>query len=418
MKYSIIAIGDELLIGQVTDTNSGWIARHLTALGWETSTVQVVADDSAQIVRAIDIAMQQTDVVLMTGGLGPTKDDITKSTLCDYFGGSLIYNDEVAQNIKQVMAKRHLQLNEYTQMQAMVPSSCRIIENEVGTAPIMWFERNNKVLVSLPGVPFEMQTMMERAVIPELLKHFNNNDHIVHRTLMVSGLIESALAMRLDDFERHLPKHIHLAYLPQPGLVRLRLTGISTDAHQLNQDIHQLTQQLHNLLGEAILCDDDLPLSAILGNILRDKKMTLATAESCTGGNIAHQITSIPGSSDYFVGSVVCYSNEVKAHLLGVSEDDLARHGAVSEPVVRQMSIGACRVMGTDCAIATSGIAGPGGGSEQKPVGTVWMSARCGERLVTSVKQYPGDRSRVIERATTDAQLLLINLIRNQLPQD
>ena len=411
MKYSIIAIGDELLIGQVTDTNSGWIARHMTPRGWDVNTVQVVPDDAEQIELAIDRAFAQTDVVLMTGGLGPTKDDITKPTLCRYFGGEMVLDKDVERNVREVMEKRHLKLNEYTRLQAMVPSSCRVIQNEVGTAPIMWFERDGKVLVSMPGVPFELQGMMERAVIPQLLARFNDGEDIEFRTFVVTGIIESALAMQLDEFERNMPRGIHLAYLPEGGIIRLRLTGSSRDAASLNADMERLSQQLHDILGSHIIADGDKRLPEILGDRLRERGLTLSTAESCTGGNIAHEITSIAGSSDYFKGAVVSYANEVKMSLLGVSEQDIINHGVVSEPVVRQMVEGVARALGTDCAIATSGVAGPGGGTPAKPVGTVWMAAKCGDRVVAQVKQLPGDRNRVITRATLEAQLLLLSLL-------
>lgn len=412
MKYSIIAIGDELLIGQVTDTNSGWIARHMTPRGWDVDTIQVVPDDSDQITRAIDRAFAQTDVVLMTGGLGPTKDDITKPTLCRYFGGEMVLDEAVEANVRQVMERRHLTLNEYTRLQAMVPSSCRVIQNEVGTAPLMWFERDGKVLVSMPGVPFELKAMMERAVIPQLLARYNDGEDIEFRTFVVTGIIESALAMQLDEFERQMPHGIHLAYLPEGGIIRLRLTGSSTDRDQINADMDRLSRQLHDILGGHIIADGDKRLPEILGDRLREKGLTLSTAESCTGGNIAHEITSIAGSSDYFKGAVVSYANEVKIRLLGVSEQDIIDHGVVSEPVVRQMVEGACRAIGTDCAIATSGVAGPGGGTPAKPVGTVWMAAKCGDRVVAQVKQLPGDRDRVITRATLEAQLLLLALLK------
>ena len=414
MKYSIIAIGDELLIGQVTDTNSGWIARHMTPRGWDVSTVQVVPDDAEQIELAIDRAFAQTDVVLMTGGLGPTKDDITKPTLCRYFGGEMVLDPEVERNVRQVMEKRHLQLNEYTRLQAMVPSSCRVIQNEVGTAPLMWFEREGRVLVSMPGVPFELQAMMERAVIPQLLARYNDGEDIEFRTFVVTGIIESALAMRLDGFERQLPHGIHLAYLPEGGIIRLRLTGSSTDSAQINADMERLSRQLHDILGGHIIADGDKRLPEILGDRLRERGLTLATAESCTGGNIAHEITTIAGSSDYFKGAVVSYANEVKTGSLGVSQRDIDESGVVSEPVVRQMAEGVARALGTDCAIATSGVAGPGGGTPAKPVGTVWMAAKCGDQVVAQVKRLPGDRSRVITRATTEAQLLLLSLLSEQ----
>lgn len=412
MKYTIIAIGDELLIGQVTDTNSGWIARHLTPYGWEAQSFKVISDDSHSITQAIDEAFEHTDVVLMTGGLGPTKDDITKPALCDYFGGELIYDETTAANVRSVMAKRNLQVNEYTRLQAMVPTSCRVIQNQVGTAPIMWFERDGKVLVSMPGVPFETEAMMEREVIPQLLKRFHRDEVIMFRTFMIMGIIESDLAMMLDEFERNLPQCLHLAYLPQPGLMRLRLTGISADAETLKSQMTYQEKELHRLLGKAIIADEDIPLADILGRKLRESKLTLSTAESCTGGNIAHVITEIAGSSDYFKGAVVSYANEVKTCVLGVSPGVLETEGAVSQPVVEQMVRGVSELLHTDCAVATSGVAGPGGGTPDKPVGMVWMAAKCGDRVVSQVKRLPGDRHRVIDRATTEALLLLLRLIQ------
>lgn len=413
MKYTIIAIGDELLIGQVTDTNSGWIARHLTPYGWEAETVRLIADDAQAITAAIDEAFKNTDVVLMTGGLGPTKDDITKPALCGYFGGELVYDEVTAANVRQVMAKRNLQVNEYTRLQAMVPTSCRVIQNQVGTAPIMWFERDGKVLVSMPGVPFETEAMMEREVIPQLIKRFHRDEVIVFRTFMVMGIIESDLAMMLDEFERDMPATMHLAYLPQPGLMRLRLTGISANAEELKAQMTCAENELRSKLGKAIIADEDIPLAEIVGRKLREKDLTLSTAESCTGGNIAHVITEIAGSSDYFKGSVVSYANDVKTRVLGVLPNDLEAEGAVSQPVVEQMVRGVSQLLGTDCSVATSGVAGPGGGSAEKPVGTVWMAAKCGDRVVSQVKRLPGDRHRVIDRATTEVLLMLLRMLND-----
>lgn len=411
MVVSVIVIGDELLIGQVTDTNSGWIARHLNPCGWSVKSVKVIADDDSEIIRAIEQAFVQTDVVLTTGGLGPTKDDITKKTLCRYFGGELILDKLTLKNVENVIAKRHLSMNPLNEAQAMIPSSCRVIQNQVGTAPIMWFQKEEKVLIAMPGVPFEMETMMEREVIPQLLKHFTINEHIEHRTFVVAGYAESALAIKLDKFERELPEYVHLAYLPKPGIVRLRLTGVFTDLKQLNDDMKALSEKLDIILGSAIVSHEDKSVSEILGDKLKRKNLTLATAESCTGGNIAHQITLIAGSSEYFVGSVVSYSNEVKQDLLKVPEEVLAEHGAVSEPVVKQMVVGVCNLLGTDCAMATSGIAGPGGGTKMKPVGTVWLAAKAGEKIECKCMQFPGVRERVIDRATTEVQLMLLRLL-------
>lgn len=414
MDISIIAIGDELLIGQVTDTNSGWIARHLSPLGWSVRSVRTVHDSQDAILDAINEAFAQTDIVITTGGLGPTKDDITKPTLCKYFGGQLVHDPEVEQNLLDVLRRRHRDINTYTAAQAMVPSSCRVIQNRVGTAPIMWFEKNGKVLVALPGVPFEMEHMMESEVIPQLLAHFAPNDCIIHRTFVVVDYMESLLAMKLDEFERSMPSNIHLAYLPKMGVIRLRLSGSSTDSSRLQSDIDMLSNDLHKILGNAIISDEDKTMGEILGDHLRAQSLTVATAESCTGGYISHQITAIPGSSDYYRGSIIAYSNDVKRNLLGVSQDDLNAHGAVSQPVVEQMCRGAAAALHTDCAIATSGIAGPGGGTPDKPVGTVWIAVAANGKVFSEKAHFPGSRDRVIDRAATHALTMLIKLLRTK----
>ncbi|MBQ9584681.1 MAG: CinA family nicotinamide mononucleotide deamidase-related protein [Muribaculaceae bacterium] len=412
MQYSTIVIGDELLIGQVTDTNSGWIARHLSPLGWEAKSVKVIADDEHEIFRAIDEAFSQTDVVLMTGGLGPTKDDITKATLCRYFGGEMILNEDVKRNVDEMFRRRGLDMNRLTAGQAMVPSSCRVIQNEVGTAPIMWFERDGKVLVSMPGVPLETQAMMERAVIPELVKHFHSDVDIEYRTFVVIDYAESALAEKLEQFEQEMPDYIHLAYLPSQGVIRLRLTGAHSDSKVITDDMARLSEQLHGILGNSIIADGDKELSQIVGERLRELELSMSTAESCTGGNVAHVITEIAGSSDYFMGSVVSYSNDVKQHVLGVDSDTLETWGAVSQPVVEQMATGACRVCHTHCSVATSGVAGPGGGTPEKPVGTVWIAAKVGDIVTSKCFHFNGTRAQVIDRATTHALIMLLKLLR------
>ena len=411
MEVSVVVIGDELLIGQVIDTNSGWIARHLNPLGWSVKSVRVIGDSADEILSAVEDAFNETDIVLTTGGLGPTKDDITKTTLCKYFGGELVLDEATLRNVEEIVAKRHLSMNPLNEAQALVPTSCRVIQNQVGTAPIMWFEKNEKVLVAMPGVPFEMEAMMEREVIPQLLNHFCVNDCIEHRTFIVVGIAESALAIKLDQFEQELPSYIHLAYLPKPGIVRLRLTGTSTDREQINRDMAMLSEKLDKILGNAIVCHEDKSISEIIGDKLKERGLTLATAESCTGGNIAHQITSVAGSSAYFLGSVVSYANGVKTNLLKVPTEVLDSHGAVSEPTVKQMVQGVCELLGVDCAMATSGIAGPGGGTPTKPVGTVWMAVKCGDRIETQCKHFPGSRDRVIDRATTEVQIMLLKML-------
>lgn len=412
MKYSTIIIGDELLIGQVTDTNSGWIARHMTPLGWEPTCVKVIADDADEIFRAIDEAFATTDVVLMTGGLGPTKDDITKATLCRYFGGEMVLNEDVKRNVEAQFERRGIPMNRLTADQAMVPSSCRVIQNELGTAPIMWFEHDGKVLVSMPGVPFETQGMMQRAIIPQLLKHFNSDVDIEFRTFIVIDYAESALAEKLDAYERQLPNYIHLAYLPNQGIIKLRLTGAHHDPQIIAADMEQQSKKLHKILGKSIIADGDKPLAMIVGERLRELGLTLSTAESCTGGNVAHVITEIAGSSDYFMGSVVSYSNDVKQRVLGVDETILETCGAVSQPVVEQMAHGVSNLCHTHCAVATSGVAGPGGGTPDKPVGTVWMAAKVGDIVVSQCKHLPGERKQVIERATNQVLIMLLKLLR------
>lgn len=411
MDVSVIAIGDELLIGQVVDTNSGWIARHLNPLGWNVKSVIVIGDDSNEIFKAIDEAFAQTDIVLTTGGLGPTKDDITKPTLCRYFGGELVYDKEVERNVLEVLNKRHLKINELTAAQAMVPSTCRVIQNEVGTAPIMWFEKSGKVLVAMPGVPFETEQMMERKVIPQLLKRFVPDEHIEHRTFVVIDYMESKLAMTLADFENELPEYIHLAYLPKMGVIRLRLSGRLRDGEALKADMARLSKRLHNILGDSIVSYEDKPLAAIVGDKLKAKGLKLSTAESCTGGNVAHAITLNAGSSEYFEGSVVAYSNDVKRNVLKVPAEVLSSVGAVSRETVEAMCSGVASLMATDCAIATSGIAGPGGGTPEKPVGTVWVAVKCGERVESECYHLPGTRNRVIERTTTNVLCKLIKML-------
>lgn len=412
MDISIIVIGDELLIGQVIDTNSGWIARHINPIGWNVKSIKVIGDNEAEIIKAIDEGFAQTDLVLTTGGLGPTKDDITKEAMRKYFGGEMIFNSDVEKNVLEVVKKRHLKINDLTAAQAYVPSSCQVIQNCVGTAPIMWFEHNNKVLVAMPGVPFETEQMMAQEVLPRLLKHFCSDEYIEHRTFIVIDYSESALAIKLEQFENDIPNYIHLAYLPRPGIIRLRLTGRSTDQKKLLADMDFLSNRLNEILNKSIISFEDKPVAAILGYILRTKKLTISTAESCTGGNIAHEITSIAGSSDYFMGSVVSYSNDVKQSVLGVTSLALESDGAVSRIVVEQMCNGVTSLLGTQCGISTSGIAGPGGGSAEKPVGTVWICAKCGDNIVSERYHFPGTRDRVIDRATMTGMLMLIKLLR------
>lgn len=419
MKVSVIVIGDELLIGQVTDTNSGTLAREMAPFGWEVDNVQTVGDSAGAISRAISHAFSLTDIVLTTGGLGPTKDDITKRVLCDYFGGELIHDPDVTANIITLFDKRGLKLNELTAAQAMVPSSCRVIQNLAGTAPIMWFEKDGKVLVSMPGVPFETATMFPKAVLPALLERFGSDIHIEHSVTLVTGYTESALAMKIASWEESLPSCLHLAYLPKPGLVRLRIDGLHSDPAYIREAVADAARSLRAILGDAVFATDDLTPAEVLINECRSRGVMIATAESCTGGNVAHELTLIPGASDVVAGGIVSYSNEVKTAVLGVSPDTLAAHGAVSHPVVREMAAGASRATGARLTVATSGIAGPGGGSEEKPVGTVCFCARyqSGDGHVseeTVTYRFNGNRARIIESATTRALILAATLLRRE----
>lgn len=373
MFAEIITIGDELLIGQVTDTNSAWMGRELNKAGIEVIRVVSVRDRADEITEAVDDAMNRADIVLMTGGLGPTKDDITKQTLCAYFDTELVFSEEVFENIKRVLASK-IPMNALNKSQAMVPKDCLVINNRVGSASVSWFEKKGKVLVSMPGVPQEMITVMSEEVIPRLRKKFDT-DVIIHKTFTVKNYPESVLAEKLESWEEALPESIKLAYLPKPGIIRLRLTGRGKDKEEVQSQISVEGCKLKYILGDAVFDEEDTPLEILIGNLLREKNLTVSTAESCTGGSIAAKLTSVPGSSDYFKGGIVAYSNEIKESLLGVSSETLKKQGAVSEETVIEMVKGAMKALKTDCAVSTSGIAGPGGGTKEKPVGTVWIAA-------------------------------------------
>lgn len=411
MRLSIIVIGDEILIGQVTDTNSGAVARMFGPMGWTVRNIYTIGDGYDEIFETVNRAMEESDLVITTGGLGPTKDDITKGVMTDIFGGELIHDPAVTENIHEVFSKRGLKMNPLTEAQAMVPSSCRVVQNRFGTAPVMWFERGGKVLVSMPGVPFETEGMLPE--VARLVKErFHADETLLHHSLMVAGITESALAQHLADFEDSLGQGLHLAYLPTPGLIRLRLDGRGTDGSGIELRFDEAVNRLKSRLGDLMIYDGDATAAEILLRKLADRKLTVATAESCTGGNIAHRLTSIPGSSESFLGGVVSYANEVKSGVLGVNPADIEAHGAVSREVVEQMAVGACRATGARCSMATSGIAGPGGGSDEKPVGTVWMAWAADGHVESRVFHFPGNRSRVIDRATTEALLGLLAMIK------
>lgn len=405
----IITIGDELLIGQVVDTNSAWMAAELNKNGFRVNQITSVSDNEQHIIEAINNAFSRTQVVLLTGGLGPTKDDITKYTLCKYFDAQLVFNQAVHDNIFRLFSHRFRVMNELTLSQSMVPDKAIIIQNKNGTAPITWFNHADKVLVSMPGVPYEMMAVMEEVI--SMLREKFSHPTILHYTFIVVGHPESELAILLADWENNLPDYIKLAYLPNENIVKLRLSGSLPDEKILKASMDGQAKQLHELIGKSIVADEDLALEVIVGKLLKEKGLQLAVAESCTGGNIAHLITSVAGSSAYFKGGVVAYSNEVKQNLLRVSSENLQKYGAVSEQVVRQMAQGALLALGADVAIATSGIAGPDGGTTEKPVGLVWISVCSKDKNITRSYQYSAFRDRNISRASITALVLLKELI-------
>jgi nicotinamide-nucleotide amidase len=412
MKAAIVIIGDEILLGKVTDTNSGYIARALDRYGFEIVRISTIGDNGADIRQTVESSLAVADVVITTGGLGPTKDDITKQVMCQIFGGTLVRDDSVTRNIEQVFAKRRLSMNALTLDQALVPTSCRVIQNTLGTAPIMWFERDGKVLVSMPGVPFETEGMLDAAVAPQLQAHFNPDKFIAHRTLIVTGITESALAEKLDKWEQAMPQGYHLAYLPDSPIIKLRLDGVGSNQSDVDAMADNLFSQLIEQLGDLVVNIGEKTVANILIDALLEKNYLMGSAESCTGGNIAHSITAVAGSSQVFAGTVVSYSNDVKHNVLGVKSETLNEFGAVSRQTVEQMLSGASKVLGTDCAVATSGIAGPGGGTPEKPVGTVWIGAKTPNEMVVTEYHFPGNRERVINRATATAMLMLIKLLK------
>ena len=410
MFAELITIGDELLIGQVVDTNSAWMGRELNNIGIEVLRIVSVRDREEEILEAIDNAMKRVNIVLVTGGLGPTKDDITKQTLCKYFNTELIFSEEVFENVKRVLAGK-IPMNKLNKGQAMVPKNCTVINNPVGSASVSWFERDGKVLVSMPGVPQEMTTVMAESVLPKLHERFQT-DVIMHQTFLVQHYPESVLAEKLEAWEVALPDCIKLAYLPKLGIIRMRLTGRGHDRKEVETLLNREKAKLETILGEDIFSEEDTPLEVIIGELLKKRKLTVSTAESCTGGSIAERLTSIAGSSEYFKGSIVAYSNEVKKDLLYVSSETLEKYGAVSEETVIEMVKGAMKALKTDCAVATSGIAGPGGGTPEKPVGTVWIAAGYKNEIRTYKQETNRGRALNIERAGNNALLMLRDLLK------
>jgi nicotinamide-nucleotide amidase len=410
MKAEIITIGDELLIGQVIDTNSAWIGQHLNSLGISLYQRTACGDNKEQILACLNDASLRSDIIILTGGLGPTKDDITKKTLCEYFNTSLVIDEKVLEWVTRIFRVRKMPMLEINLQQAQVPSNCKTLWNRSGTAPGMWFDINNKIFISLPGVPFEMKVIFEEEVTP-LLKQKFELPFIYHRTLQTCSIGESFLAEKIKDIENELPSHIKLAYLPSVGAVRLRLSAYGNNEENLINEVNIICNKMYENIGEYIFGENNDSLSEVVGNLLKQKNKTLATAESCTGGFIAHQITSIPGSSKYFIGSIISYDNKIKQQELNVTNDTLLNDGAVSEECVKQMSSAILNKFGVDYAIATSGVAGPDGGTDEKPVGTVWIAIASIHEVVTKKFNMGDNRERTILRTS----LMALDMLRKML---
>jgi nicotinamide-nucleotide amidase len=408
IQASILTIGDELLIGQVIDTNSSWMAQELNKSGIWVKRRVAVGDNWDNIWNALNQEREASDIILITGGLGPTADDITKQLLCTYFQGNMIVDAAALANVRHIfenllkrpMIDRNLK-------QAEVPDNCTVIQNKRGTAPGMWFEKDGKIFVSMPGVPHEMKGMMSDQVIPKLQAQFSF-PVIAHSTLLLAGIGESFLAEHIQSFEMALPDHIRLAYLPNYGMVRLRLTATGSDKAQVDKELLGQFDQLRLLVSEWLVADQDTTMQQALGNALLQQNKTLATAESCTGGYIAHLITSVSGSSRYYQGGVVSYANEIKENILNVKPEILDNYGAVSEETVKEMVKGILSSFNTDYGIATSGIMGPDGGSETKPVGTVWIGVGNHQNIIAQKFHFRFDRQRNIELTSTFG----LNLLR------
>lgn len=416
MNTEIITIGDEILIGQIVDTNSAWMATELNKIGVSVSRINSIPDRKAAIIETMEAALERTDLVLITGGLGPTNDDITKQTLSDYFGCKLCFHEEAYESIKMFIELRGSVFNDMNKSQAMLPDCAHIFVNEIGTAAGMWFEKSEKVVVSMPGVPFEMEKMMQDSIIPKIVEYFDTPG-IYHKTVLTSGMSEAVLAEKIADWEAALPEYIRLAYLPSPGINKLRLSSFGEDIDSIKSDVNSRIVTLREIIGEYIWGYDDESLESLAGEILSNINATLAVAESCTGGNIARAITSVPGCSAYFKGGVVAYSNEVKMNQLGVESEALQRYGAVSEAVVKQMAAGVCKLMGTDYGIATSGIAGPGGGSDEKPVGTVWIAVATPDEVSAQGFRFGNRRDNNITRSTVAALFMFLKKLKKENKQ-
>lgn len=407
MKIHIITIGDEILIGQIVDTNSAWMARQLNLIGAEITWITTASDEADAIKYALKNALADADVVLMTGGLGPTKDDITKKSIAEFFGVDMVFHQESYDRILRLFERWGRSTTPAHREQCYMPANATILKNKMGTAPGMWFEYEKQVVVSMPGVPMEMKYLMEFEVIPRLKEYFPGRP-IGHRTILTVGEGESRIAAKLEDIESSLPTSLKLAFLPGLGQVRLRLTGRHPDVAELNRELDEYSIKIKERLHEFVFGEETEKLEEVVGKVLLERGLTVATAESCTGGYLAHRITTIPGASAYFLGSTVAYSNEVKMKQLGVRSETLEQHGAVSEETVIEMVQGALKLFESNIAIAISGIAGPDGGTPEKPVGTIWLAIGNKYKTQTLKLQLSKDRLRNIEYTAVQG----LNMIR------
>ena len=418
MRAEIITIGDELLIGQVVDTNSAWMAQRLNEIGIEVYQITSVHDNREHILQALDGAFSRVDIVLTTGGLGPTKDDITKHVMCAYFGTSLVEDSRVREHICELYKERPDVLNRLTATQWLVPECATILPNRVGSAPIMVFSQHSKFLIAMPGVPHEMKIAMLEQVLPYVKLKVRGErleaGDIIHKTMLLTGIPESKLAILIEEWEKALPASMHLAYLPKDGIIRLRL---SSYGEATRDEIEQRLADLRPLIAKFLLAAEDLPLEVILGNLLKEHQQTIVTAESCTGGRLAAVLNAQSGSSAYYMGSVVAYDNSVKEQVLGVQHDTLMKWGAVSEQTVREMAERVRFLMHADYAIATSGIAGPTGGTDDKPVGTVWIAWATPEGTEAERFHFgtAREREQITQRAVTAALVRMIKIISDRL---
>jgi nicotinamide-nucleotide amidase len=410
MKAEIITIGDEILIGQIIDTNSSWLGQELSKIGISVVHRASVSDSRQVIIDALNEAKQRADIIIITGGLGPTKDDITKYTMAEYFGSELVLHPETLEWVTGIFTKRKLPMIDSNRNQAMVPANCEVLSNRSGTAPGMWFDEDGKIFISMPGVPFEMKVIFEEQCVPRLLKRFNL-PVIIHRTILTCNIGESFLARKIETLENELPPHIKLAYLPNIGQVRLRFSGYHNHYATLKSEMDTIVSTLYDQIGEYIFGEENDTLEKTVGVLLKGKEQTLATAESCTGGYIAHLITSVPGSSAYFKGSVVSYANEIKINELGVNPETLTTVGAVSEDCVKQMAEGIRKKFKVDYAISCSGIAGPDGGTETKPVGTVWIAVSSETQTIAQLFNMGDHRERTIQRTAIQGLDMLRKLL-------